>query len=106
MPPMKNERQPSKPEADKPKTCPECQGRGWVDNRCSTPHSEHRCMYCNGRGCDMLGKPCYACQGTGLIEVRSEDKTPCPLCSGAGVYPVPESRVARDFVYKPGRRML
>ncbi len=85
-----------------PKTCPECQGRGWVDHRCLTPDHAHRCDYCNGRGADMSGKECYACHGTGLIEVRMEDKNPCPLCHGAGVYPVPESMKICEFAYHPG----
>ena len=101
----KTERPKQVSPSDKPKVCPECQGRGWVDNRCITPDHEHRCMYCNGRGCDMLGKPCYACQGTGLIEVRKEDKNPCPLCGGAGVFPVPASMIARDFAFNPGRKL-
>jgi len=87
-----------------PKTCPECQGRGWVDNRCLTPDHAHRCGYCDGRGTDVVGKECYACKGTGLIEVRQSDKNPCTICGGAGIYPVPESMRAKDFAYYPGRR--
>ena len=87
-----------------PQTCPECLGKGWVDNRCITPDHAHRCSYCDGKGFDALGKTCYACHGTGLIEVRKVDQNPCPLCQGAGVYPVPESMVAREFAYKPGIR--
>ena len=83
-----------------PRTCPECQGRGWVDNRCLTPDRAHRCSYCDGRGTDVQGKECYACHGTSLIEVRVEDKNPCPLCNGAGVYPVPESMTIKEFAYR------
>lgn len=104
MPIWKTERRSEPSDKGAFKSCPECQGRGWVDNRCIQPDHEHRCMYCNGRGSDMLGRPCYACQGTGLIEVRKEDKNPCPLCCGAGVYPVPESMAAREFAYNPGRK--
>jgi DnaJ-class molecular chaperone len=85
-----------------PRKCPECNGRGWVDNRCLTPDHAHRCSYCNGKGFDAGGNECYACKGTGLLEVRQVDKNPCPLCGGAGVYPVPPSMVAWDFAYKPG----
>lgn len=92
------------PLSGEPKTCPECHGRGWVDNRCITPYHAHRCMYCDGKGFDAGGKECYACKGTGLIEVRQEDKNPCPVCSGAGVYPVPPSMTAWDFAYRPGRK--
>lgn len=87
-----------------PKVCPECQGRGWVDNRCITPDHAHRCSYCDGKGFDAANNECYACQGTGLIEVRQVDKNPCPVCSGAGVYPVPPSMTAWDFAYRPGKK--
>lgn len=87
-----------------PKVCPECLGRGWVDHRCLTPDHAHRCMYCDGRGFSLTGIECHACKGTGLIEVRMEDKNPCPLCNGAGVYPVPESFCVGEFKYRPGMR--
>jgi len=87
-----------------PKVCPECQGRGWVDNRCITPDHAHRCAYCDGKGFDASGKECYACKGTGLIEVRQVDKNPCPICSGAGVFPVPPSMTSWDFAYRPGKK--
>ena len=100
---MKNEKNnPKSFLTDVPKICPECNGRGWVDNRCITSDHAHRCAYCDGKGFDAGGKECYACRGTGLIEVRQVDKNPCPLCSGAGVYPVPPSTTAWDFAYKPG----
>jgi DnaJ-class molecular chaperone len=86
------------------KICPECQGRGWVDNRCITPDHSLTCMYCVGKGVDALENPCYACQGTGLIEIRQVDKNPCPLCMGAGVYPVPESMTVSEFAYQPRKR--
>ncbi|MFZ5433048.1 MAG: hypothetical protein ACOZB3_04660 [Calditrichota bacterium] len=92
-------REPSK---DRPQTCPECQGRGWVDNRCLTADHAHRCGYCDGRGTDAAGKECYACKGTGLIEVRQVDKNPCPVCGGAGIWPVPPSMTAADFAFHPG----
>ncbi len=85
-----------------PKTCPECEGRGWVDNRCLTEHHAHRCNHCDGRGVSLSGIECAACHGSGMIEVRKEDKNPCPLCSGAGVYPVPSSMRMSDFAYRPG----
>jgi RecJ-like exonuclease len=85
-----------------PKVCPECRGLGWVDNRCLTPDHSHRCMYCDGKGFDALENTCYACHGTGLIEVRQVDRNPCPLCSGAGVYPVPASMSVSDFAFRPG----
>jgi RecJ-like exonuclease len=99
---MTTERKSIPPLDSEPKTCPECQGRGWVDNRCLTPNHEHRCMHCDGRGFDVLEKPCYACHGTGLIEIRQVDVNPCPLCSGAGVYPTPESMTFSEFAYRPG----
>ena len=86
------------------KVCPECQGRGWVDNRCLIPEHAHRCTICNGTGQNSLGKSCYACGGTGLIEIRQVDKNPCPLCGGAGLFPVPEQMEVRDFAYRPGTR--
>jgi len=96
---------PGKPAPDsEPKSCPECRGRGWVDNRCLTPDHTHKCPFCDGKGFDALEKDCYACKGTGLLEVRQEDKNPCPLCGGAGIYPVPDSLRARDFAFSPGRR--
>jgi RecJ-like exonuclease len=92
------------PSPDGPsKTCPECRGRGWVDNRCLTPDHAHMCSYCNGKGISFSGKPCVPCRGTGMIEVRQIDRNPCPLCSGAGVYPVPESMTLREFAYLPHR---
>jgi len=101
---MLTERRPEPQKNGPPVTCPECNGRGWVDNRCLTPDHAHRCSYCDGRGTDAAGKECYACHGAGLIEVRQEDKNPCPLCSGAGVYPVPSTYRIKDFAYRPGRR--
>lgn len=90
------------PEKDSPpKQCPECQGRGWVDNRCITPDHILLCTYCNGRGTNYMGKECYVCHGTGSIEVRQKDQNPCPLCHGAGVYPVPESMSMKEFAYRP-----
>ncbi len=94
-----------KQESDKkttPKSCPECGARGWVDNRCITPDHAHRCSYCDGKGFNSLGKNCYACQGSGMIEVRKVDKNPCPLCNGAGVYPVPSEMTVDEFAFKPG----
>ena len=87
-----------------PMTCPECQGRGWMDNRCLAPGQEHRCHACNGRGTTLTGKLCRACHGSGMMEIRAEDKSPCVLCKGAGVYPVPESMTISDFAYHPRRR--
>jgi DnaJ-class molecular chaperone len=84
-----------------PKRCPECQGRGWTDNRCLSPDHAHKCSYCDGKGFNALENTCFACHGTGQIEVRQVDKTPCPLCSGAGVYPVPESMTLAEFAYRP-----
>lgn len=98
---MTTERRPNPSPEGPPKTCPECQGRGWVDNRCLTPDHAHMCTYCQGKGMSFSGQTCYACNGTGMIEVRQVDKNPCPLCSGAGVYPVPESMSLKDFAFKP-----
>ncbi len=85
-----------------PKPCPECQGRGWTDNFCVNVERSHVCAHCNGRGMSPSGKECEACHGTGRIEVRKVDKTPCSLCNGAGVYPVPESMTISEFAYRPG----
>jgi DnaJ-class molecular chaperone len=101
---VKNDKKQAQQTDQKPKVCPECQGRGWVDKRCITEDHAYRCMYCDGKGFDAGGKECYACHGTGLIEVRRDDRSPCPLCSGAGVYPVPPSMTAWDFAYKPGKK--
>jgi len=100
---MKNKKS-SLPMAMEPKPCPKCHGRGWVDNRCLTPDHAHYCPHCAGKGFDAGGKNCYACHGTGLIEVRQTDKNPCPQCSGAGVYPVPPTLTAWDFAFKPGTK--
>ncbi|MBU0691318.1 hypothetical protein KKC97_10130 [bacterium] len=98
---------PERPSPDsEPKKCPECQGRGWVDNRCLTPDHTHKCPICDGKGINAIEKECYACRGTGLLEVRQVDKNPCPLCGGAGIYPVPMSMRAQEFAYNPGRRKL
>ena len=86
------------------KTCPECGGRGWKDKRCSTPDQSSTCMACNGRGTTPSGSQCSGCHGTGQIEVRMQDKTPCPLCNGAGVYPVPSSMRETEFAYRPNKR--
>lgn len=87
-----------------PRTCTVCQGRGWIDIRCETPDRANRCSFCNGKGVDAGGKECYACHGTGLLEVRAVDKKPCPQCSGAGVFPVPPSMTVWDFAYHPGKK--
>ena len=87
-----------------PLSCPDCQGRGWMDNRCATPEASDLCSVCNGKGFDAGGKECYACHGTGRIEVRKIDKNVCPKCRGAGVYPVPPSMTEDQFAYRPGKR--
>ncbi len=84
--------------------CPECSGRGWLDHRCATPDAVDLCSVCNGKGFDAGGKECYACHGTGRIEVRSIDKAVCAKCRGAGVFPVPESMTEDQFAYRPGRK--
>ena len=99
---MERESRKSQPPEVGPKTCPECLGRGWVDNRCITPDHAYRCMYCDGKGFTPLGNECDACHGTGQIEVRQVDQNPCPLCAGAGIYPVPESMTIKEFVFRPG----
>ena len=98
-----NTEKPEEFPIQEPKLCPECNGRGWLDNRCITPDHAHRCMYCNGKGFDVGEKECYACKGTCLIEVRQVDKNPCPICAGAGVYPVPPSMTTWEFAYHPSR---
>ena len=87
-----------------PKTCSECQGRGWKDNRCLTPDQAVMCQVCAGKGFNNLGQTCRACQGSGRIEVRPVDRIRCPLCKGAGVYPVPASMSEREFAYRPGQK--
>ncbi|MBM3324466.1 MAG: hypothetical protein FJY66_02230 [Calditrichaeota bacterium] len=85
----------------KPQTCPECSGRGWTDNLCVMEEHDYRCSYCDGKGFGAGGKECYACHGTGRIEVRKTEKIVCPLCHGAGVYPVPASMTASEFAFHP-----
>lgn len=97
---MSTENRPSPQPEGPPKKCPECLGRGWVDNRCLTPDHAHVCMYCFGKGTSASGSTCYACKGSGMIEVRQVDQNPCPLCAGAGVYPVPESMTMREFAFQ------
>ena len=87
-----------------PKTCDKCQGRGWVDKRCSSIHGDNRCSLCDGKGFDAGGKECRACKGTGLIETRTVDRDPCPQCGGAGVFPVPPSMGVWQYAYQPGRK--
>jgi len=53
---MLTERRPEPQKNGPPVTCPECNGRGWVDNRCLTPDHAHRCSYCDGRGTAAAGK--------------------------------------------------
>jgi hypothetical protein len=98
------ERKPTPSPVGEPKKCPECDGRGWVDHRCLTEDHTHKCPYCDGKGADIMERDCEACHGSGMIEVRKEDKNPCPLCGGAGVYPVPEFMTAGDYAYNPSRR--
>ena len=86
---------------EEPSACSRCQGRGWMDNRCLISDYAQKCMYCDGKGFDALENICYACHGTGQIEVRQVDKNPCSLCGGAGLYPVPESMNFLDFAYHP-----
>jgi len=101
---MKSEDNPQPFAGGEPKTCPECQGRGWKDNRCQKSDEAVICSHCNGRGFDSQGKECYGCHGTGLIEVRTVDKIACELCRGAGVYPVPPSMTIEKFAYRPGMK--
>jgi DnaJ-class molecular chaperone len=84
-----------------PQTCPECNGRGWKDNRCPTSDQSIVCMACNGRGTTASGAVCGGCHGTGQIETRLQDKMPCPLCNGAGIYPIPSSMNEAEFAFRP-----
>jgi len=101
---MEDKKSPTASPGNPPRTCTECQGRGWVDNRCITTDRANRCSHCDGKGFDAGGKECYACKGTGLIETRQVDKNPCPKCAGAGVYPVPPSMTVWDYAYQPGKK--
>ncbi len=93
------------PNADGPsKPCPECQGRGWKENRCSTPDQAYRCPTCDGKGFTSSGSECHSCHGTGLMETRLEDKIECSLCGGAGLYPVPESMTLGEYAFRPGKK--
>ena len=85
----------------KPEPCAECGGRGWLDNRCLRADQAHRCPYCDGRGVNVLGRTCYGCGGTGLMEIRMEDMRPCPQCGGAGVWPIPESMTIDEYAFNP-----
>jgi hypothetical protein len=98
---METEKKPVASLDGTPAPCPECRGRGWLDKRCLTPETAHRCPYCDGRGTNVMGRVCYACKGTGLMEVRLEDKHACPTCGGAGVFPVPESMTSDQFAFHP-----
>jgi len=101
---MDTERKKQPSSEGEPKECPERRGRGWVDNRCPKEDHAHKCMYCDGKGFDALENICYACHGTGQIEIRQVDKDPCPLCAGAGVYPVPESMTMAEFAFSLRKR--
>jgi DnaJ-class molecular chaperone len=65
------------------KTCPKCDGEGWVEKK---KPSLRACPLCNGsgsRGTKMYsGGECRRCRGTGRdIEIRKER---CPKCGGKG----------------------
>jgi DnaJ-class molecular chaperone len=87
-----------------PKTCTQCNGRGWIDNRCATEAQATLCSFCNGTGQTVTGKECYSCHGTGQIETRMEDKLVCPTCAGAGVNPRPQSMTIEEYAYRPGKK--
>ena len=98
---MTYDKQDHSPSDKVPGICPECRGRGWKDNLCAKPNNDVACMQCNGKGSDFNGHVCSGCKGTGRIDIRSTDKLHCALCSGAGVYPVPDSMTITEFAYRP-----
>ena len=51
-------------------TCPDCEGKGYVD-----------CSECNGDG----AIECYECAGEGYIEDEDDNTVTCPDCNGTGV---------------------
>lgn len=87
-----------------PRTCAQCNGRGWLDNRCLTENQATVCGLCNGAGQNASGKECYACHGTGQIETRIVDKLVCPTCDGAGLFPRSPSMTIDEFAYRSGKK--
>jgi len=96
---MVEERESSKYADEQPKKCEECNGRGWKDRRCAKPDQSIVCSACNGRGTNFSGSECDACHGTGQMDVRTVDKERCPVCKGAGVYPIPPGLKEADYAY-------
>jgi DnaJ-class molecular chaperone len=94
-----NNKTPAQSQKTKPQPCKECDGRGWLDSHGLRADQAHRCPYCDGKGVNVLGRPCYGCSGTGLLDIPMEDKHPCPQCGGAGVWPVPPSLAVDDYAF-------
>ena len=79
-------------------TCSRCTGRGWINHLCV---ASERCTFSEGKGTDNLDRLCSACHGTGQVEIRKSDKTTCPSCNGAGVYPIPEKMLLHQYAFPP-----
>lgn len=56
-----------------PKTCPDCQGRGYVNVQQRTPFgvisSQKSCQRCQGKG-KVVDNPCQNCRGTGRVNKK------------------------------------
>ena len=72
-------------------SCPDCNGKGWIELRCMAADEARVCGLCNGTGVTSTEKICRGCRGTGRIEVRTVEQQKCLRCNGTGRYPPPES---------------
>jgi molecular chaperone DnaJ len=60
-----------------PKTCPECGGRGVLDDNQGLFSFSTPCRRCGGRG-QVIDKPCRACKGTGVTRKARQVKVRVP----------------------------
>ncbi|MBQ7202728.1 MAG: molecular chaperone DnaJ [Eubacterium sp.] len=62
-------------EGSSPKTCPECQGRGFVNVQqrsiLGTINTQTTCSRCGGKG-KIIDNPCPKCQGKGKVRKRTK----------------------------------
>ncbi len=62
-------------EGSSPKTCPECQGRGFINVQqrsiLGTINTQTTCSHCGGKG-KIIDNPCPKCQGKGKVRKRTK----------------------------------
>jgi len=71
-------------------TCPDCNGKGWIEMKCLKEGEARICPHCNGSGLTPLERECPGCHGRGQIDTRTVEQQKCPKCYGTGRYPPPE----------------